>query len=69
MLKGGVVSHQKSTQKSVTPPVMTSEGECGGKHPNRGYVPFGAVKGSGVSSGVAEGIAKVVKGPISIVLH
>lgn len=59
----------KSTQKSVTPPVMAGEGDCGGIHPNRGYVPSGALQGSGISSRVAEGIAKIVKGPISVVLH
>jgi phosphohistidine swiveling domain-containing protein len=68
-----VVSSQKELHaiysKFKPPAVLTSEGECVNIHPNRDYVPPGALPGLGVSSGVAEGIAKVVKDPRSVVLH
>jgi phosphohistidine swiveling domain-containing protein len=68
-----VVSYQKGLHKIYSkfkpPIVLTSEGECVNIHPNSDYVPPGALPGLGVSSGVAEGIAKVVTDPTSVVLH
>ena len=68
-----VVLHQRGLHeiysKFKPPVVLTSEGECVNVHPNSDYVPPGALPGLGVSSGVAEGIAKVVKDPTSVVLH
>jgi phosphohistidine swiveling domain-containing protein len=68
-----VVSRRKELYETYSklrqPPVLTSQGKCVDIHPNSDYVPPGALPGLGVSSGVAEGIAKVVTDPTSVVLH
>jgi len=69
----GVISQQKEVyelySKFKPPAVLTSEGECVNIHPDCGDVPLDALPGIGVSSGIAEGIAKVVTDPTSVVLH
>ncbi|WP_233204293.1 PEP/pyruvate-binding domain-containing protein [Halegenticoccus soli] len=45
------------------PPVLTSEGEAVRGQVDRGMVPEGALVGTGVSSGVVEGVARVVRDP------
>lgn len=45
------------------PPVLTSEGEAPSANPERDDVPEGALVGTGVSSGVVEGTARVVRDP------
>ena len=45
------------------PRVMTSEGEIVIVPPGKGKIPAGALGGSGVSAGVAEGIARVILKP------
>ncbi|RBI60435.1 pyruvate, phosphate dikinase [halophilic archaeon] len=45
------------------PPVLTSEGEAPSADIEREDVPEGALVGTGVSSGVVEGIARVVRDP------
>jgi phosphohistidine swiveling domain-containing protein len=68
-----VVAHQKEMYEvysRLKPPiVLTSEGECVNISPNSVNIPSGALPGFGVSSGVAEGVAKVVMDPTSVVLH
>ncbi|KYH24319.1 phosphoenolpyruvate synthase [Halalkalicoccus paucihalophilus] len=50
--------------KSLTaPPVLTSEGEAPSGRIEREDVPEGALTGTGVSGGVVEGIARVVRDP------
>jgi pyruvate,water dikinase len=68
-----VISQQKEVYEMYSkfkPPVLlTSEGECANIHPDCGNVPLDARPGIGVSAGIAEGIAKVVTDPTSVVLH
>lgn len=68
-----VVAHQKELYEMhsrLKPPiVLTSEGECVNISPSSGNIPLGALPGFGVSPGIAEGVAKVVKDPTSAVLH
>ncbi|WP_129113703.1 PEP/pyruvate-binding domain-containing protein [Halegenticoccus tardaugens] len=45
------------------PPVVTSEGEAVRGQVDRGPVPEGALVGTGVSSGVVEGAARVIRDP------
>ncbi|WP_435156770.1 PEP/pyruvate-binding domain-containing protein [Haladaptatus sp. DFWS20] len=45
------------------PPVLTSEGEAIRSHTEREMVPEGALVGTGVSSGVVEGVARVIRDP------
>ncbi|WP_224450531.1 PEP/pyruvate-binding domain-containing protein [Haloprofundus salilacus] len=45
------------------PPVLTSEGEAVRGHVDRGTVPEGALVGTGVSSGVVEGVARIIRDP------
>ncbi len=45
------------------PPVLTSEGEVPSLQVDRNDIPEGALVGTGVSSGVVEGIARVVRDP------
>lgn len=45
------------------PPVLTSEGEAPSTAIERADIPDGALVGTGVSSGVVEGIARVVRDP------
>jgi pyruvate,water dikinase len=72
MLKD-TVSRQKSIyevhSKLIPPTVLTSEGECINIHPNTTEIPAGALRGLGVSSGVTEGVAKVVIDPTLAVLN
>ena len=50
--------------KSLTaPPVLTSEGEAPSGRLEREDVPEGALTGTGVSGGIVEGIARVVRDP------
>jgi phosphohistidine swiveling domain-containing protein len=59
-----------SVQEKLKPPhVLTSDGECLNVQPNSGYVPPGALGGLAVSSGVVEGIARVVTDPMCATLH
>ncbi len=56
--------------QDIKPPrVMTSEGEIVVVPPRRDHVPAGALLGSPVSAGVAEGIARVILRPEDAVLH
>ncbi len=56
--------------QALKPPrVMTSEGEIIVVPPRRDHVPAGALLGSPVSAGVAEGIARVILRPEDAVLH
>lgn len=45
------------------PPVLTSEGEAVHGHPESETAPEGALVGTGVSSGVVEGVARVIRDP------
>ncbi|QLG27642.1 pyruvate, phosphate dikinase [Halorarum halophilum] len=45
------------------PPVLTSEGEAPAGRVNREDVPEGALVGTGVSGGVVEGVARVIRDP------
>ncbi|GAA0253919.1 phosphoenolpyruvate synthase [Haladaptatus pallidirubidus] len=45
------------------PPVLTSEGEAPSGHIKRTDVPDGALVGTGVSGGIVEGVARVVRDP------
>lgn len=72
MLQNVVAQRKEShdiSSKFRPPIVLTSEGECVNIHPHSELVPPGALPGLGVSSGVAEGIAKVVTDPTTVVLH
>jgi hypothetical protein len=46
-----------------TPPVLTSEGEAPGGRIEREDIPDGALIGTGVSGGVIEGVARIVRDP------
>ncbi|WP_117592528.1 PEP/pyruvate-binding domain-containing protein [Haloprofundus halophilus] len=52
--------HHKSID---APPVLTSEGEAPRGEIDRGDVPEGSLVGTGVSGGVVEGIARVIRDP------
>jgi phosphoenolpyruvate synthase/pyruvate phosphate dikinase len=69
----GIVSKRKEEfereSKLKPPAVLTSEGECVTTQPNNDHVPEGALGGLAVSSGVVEGVAKVVIDPTTAVLH
>ncbi|MCM0759577.1 MULTISPECIES: phosphoenolpyruvate synthase [Sporomusa] len=56
-------------QELKPPRVMTSEGEIVIVPPRRDHVPAGALLGSPVSAGVAEGIARVILRPEEAVLN
>ncbi|WP_371371721.1 phosphoenolpyruvate synthase [Sporomusa aerivorans] len=61
---------QYQRYQDLKPPrVMTSEGEMVVVPPRRDHVPAGALLGSPVSAGVAEGIARVILRPEAAVLH
>ena len=55
--------------KFKPPAVLTSDGECVNKQPHNANIPEGALGGLPVSSGVVEGIAKVVLDPMTAVLN
>ncbi|CVK19428.1 phosphoenolpyruvate synthase [Sporomusa sphaeroides] len=55
-------------QELKPPRVMTSEGEIVVVPPRRDHIPLGALLGSPVSAGVAEGIARVILRPEEAVL-
>ncbi len=61
---------QYQRYQDLKPPrVMTSEGEIVVVPPRREHVPAGALLGSPVSAGVAEGVARVIFRPEEAVLH